>query len=82
MRIRLRAGSTSFRTGKPVVKLEVKTSHEGYASASGNKGIPGESKGEAASRVLLVGLGYFPSLLLIDSLKIGSVVFPKQAEVF
>lgn len=46
------------------------------------RAYPVSLKGEAASRVLLVGLGYFPSLLLIDSLKIGSVVFPKQAEVF
>ena len=44
VRIRLRAGSTSFPTGKPGVKLEVKTSHEGYASAGGNVGIPGEPK--------------------------------------
>ena len=46
------------------------------------RAYPVSLKGEAASRVLLAGLGYFPSLLLIDSLKIGSVVFPKQAEVF
>ena len=46
------------------------------------RAYPVSLKGEAASRVLLVGLGYFPSLLLIDSLKIGSVVFPKLAEVF
>ncbi|MFS2761958.1 hypothetical protein AAH033_20535, partial [Phocaeicola vulgatus] len=35
------------------------------------RAYPVSLKGEAASRVLLVGLGYFPSLLLIDSLKIG-----------
>lgn len=50
MRIRLRAGSTTFPTGKPGVKLEVKTSHEGYASAGGNVGIPDEPKKEVSKQ--------------------------------
>lgn len=42
MRIRLRAVGTSFQTGKPGVKQEVKTSHEDYVSTNGNKDIPGK----------------------------------------